>query len=124
MDASTLFRGDEFKGSNLYTSPPEESTLQLAARNTALMDMIYGILDQREGSTPPNFPPQVEYDLSKAKVLQWANSLPVDQSPVETPPAIYPEYNHSIPRSPTPVGSMSSDSSGRESSLGPKTPVF
>ncbi|PMD23303.1 hypothetical protein NA56DRAFT_66745 [Hyaloscypha hepaticicola] len=125
MDASTLFRGDEFKGSNLYTSPPEESTLQLAARNTALMGMIYGILDQRDRSTPPNFPPQVEYDLSKAKVLQWANSLPVYQSPVEkTPPAIYPEYHHSIPRSPSPVESMSSDSSGRESSLGPKTPIF
>jgi hypothetical protein len=124
MDASTLFRGEEFKSSNVYTNPPEESTLQLGARNTVLMDMIYGILDQREGSTPPNFPPQVEYDLSKAKVLQWANSLPVDQSPVETPPAIYPEYHHSTPRSPTPVGSISSDSSGRESSLGPKTPVF
>lgn len=125
MDTSNLFRGENFKGSNLYAGLPEESTLQLAANNTALMDMIYGILDRGDGPTSPTFPVSVEHDLSRTKVLQWASSLSEFESPVDkTPPPIYPEYDHSIPRSPSPMGSMFSDSSSHDSSSGPKTPTL
>jgi hypothetical protein len=125
MDSSTLFRGDEFKGSALSSGLPEESTLELAANNTALMDMIYGILNRGNGPASPTLPITVEQDLSKAKVLQWASSLSEYQSPVDTtPPPIYPDYDHSIPRSSSPMGSMFSDSSSHDSSSGPKTPTM
>jgi hypothetical protein len=125
MNTSTLFQGDEFKGSNLCAALPEESTLQLAANNSALMDMIYGILGRGDGPTSPTLPMTVEHDLSKAKVLQWASSLSEYQSPVDTiPPPIYPEYDHSTPPSPSPMGSMFSDSSSHDSSSGPKTPTL
>jgi len=124
MDASTLFQGEEFKGSNLYTSPPEEPT-QLSTNNTALMDMIYGILD-RDGPISPNFPTPIEQDLSKAKVMQWANSLAQYQSPVDKSPSpIYAEYDDSPPQNiPSPMGSMFSESASYDSSSGPKTPTL
>jgi hypothetical protein len=124
MGTSTLFQGDEFKGSNLCAALPEESTLQLAANNSSLMDMIYGVLGQGDGPASPTLPITVEHNLSKAKVLQWASSLSEYQSPVDTtPPPIYPEYDHSTPQSPSPMGSMFSDSSSHDSSSGPKTPT-
>jgi hypothetical protein len=124
MDSATLCRREEFKGSNLYASPPEESSLQLSTNNTALMDMIYGILG-RDGPISPIFPTHVEQEPSKAKVMRWANSLSEHQSPVDkAPPPIY-EYDHSLPRrTPSPMGSMLSESSSYDSSQGPKTPTF
>ena len=123
MTTSNPFRSHEFHGPDLYSGPAEESTLQLAANNTALMDMIYGILEQGDGPKSPHFPSPVEQDLSKAKVLQWASSLS-EYSPVDaSPPPIFPEYDHEIPRSPSPMGSMLSDSSSHGSSSGPKTPA-
>ncbi|KAH8783704.1 hypothetical protein BGZ57DRAFT_925783 [Hyaloscypha finlandica] len=125
MGTSTLFQGDEFKSSSLCAALPEESTLQLAANNSSLMDMIYGILGQGDGPTSPTLPITVEHDLSKAKVLQWASSLSEYQSPVDTtPPPIYPEYDHSTPQSSSPMGSMFSESSSHDSSSGPKTPTL
>jgi hypothetical protein len=124
MEKSTLFEGDDSRRSILYSGLPEESTLQLAAKNTALMDMIYGILERGDGPTSPHFPTPIEQDLSKAKVLQWASSLS-QYSPVdEPPPPIFPEYDHEIPRSPSPMGSMLSDTSSHGSSSGPKTPAL
>src|SRR6202040_883311 len=115
---------EEFKGSNLYPSLPEESTLQHSTNNTALMDMIYGILD-RDGPISPIFPTHVEQEPSKAKVMRWADSLTEYQSPVDKAPPPIHEYDHSLPRrTPSPIPSMYSGSSSYDSSSGPKTPTL
>jgi hypothetical protein len=124
MDSSTFFQGEEFKRSNLYPSPPEESILQHSTNNTALMDMIYGILD-RDGPISPIFPTHVEQEPSKAKVMRWADSLTEYQSPVDKAPPPIHEYDHSLPRrTPSPIPSMYSGSSSYDSSSGPKTPTL